>query len=74
MSRHCTMPRILGLREWYERRFGDLCERHDRDYASGVKRQHADLMMAAAIMERGYPVLALLTYWFVRLFGWMHYR
>ncbi len=30
--RYCTVPSILGFREWFEKQYGDLCEVHDREY------------------------------------------
>lgn len=73
MERYCTIPTIFGLRDWFETRFGDLCEEHDRRYIEreGTQRD-ADLAMCAGMVERGYPLLAGVTYWlFFRTIGWL---
>ena len=32
--RYCTIPSILGLRDWFEARFGGACHMHDRRYGA----------------------------------------
>lgn len=70
---NCTMPRAFGFHAWYEAKFGDLCRKHDEQYAAGVPRHIADQHFVAGIILRGYPALAFLTYLFVRVVGRFHY-
>jgi hypothetical protein len=69
----CTLPKIPWFRDWFNRKFGDLCELHDFNYQSRYPRKKADIELCASIMLRGYPVLAFLTYVFVRIIGCWHY-
>lgn len=68
------MPRALGFRQWFETRFSDLCEKHDLDYCGTKPRRQSDCELAGAILARGYFVFAVLTFFFVRLFGVSHYN
>ena len=70
----CTMPWMpFRFRDWFNRKFGDLCEQHDFNYKSGYNRAMADRELTSAILLRGYPFMALLTYIFVRTIGRFHY-
>jgi len=69
-----TVPSLFGLRDWFERKFGDLCSVHDHAYIYREETQHqADCDLAAGIMGRGYPWLGVATYIFCRLFGWLYW-
>ena len=49
----CSLPRLFGLKEWFDNRFGDLCDWHDERY---VKRDcwkiQADLAVSVMIAKR----------------------
>jgi hypothetical protein len=70
----CTMPWMPWFRAWFNRKFGDLCEIHDFNYKSKYNRKKADIELAAGILLRGYPFMALLAYIFTRTIGWFHYE
>lgn len=70
----CTMPYIPLFREWFNRKFGDLCEKHDINYTYLSSRKTADCILASDIMARGYPMLAITVYIFVRIIGRRHYK
>lgn len=42
-KRHCTVPKILGFRSWFERNYGHICERHDQIYMDGGCRICSDV-------------------------------
>lgn len=73
--RYCTIPEIFGVRGWFEKRFGDLCDEHDKDYVEKtVSRKEADKKLYRGMKERGHPILAAATYYgFLRPFGWLYY-
>lgn len=70
----CTMPYIPKFRNWFNDRFGDLCDIHDFNYKSRYNRKLADIELAAAILIRGYPLMAMLTYIFTRTIGYIEYN
>ena len=70
----CTMPKVLGFHRWFQDRFGDLCKAHDEAYEARLDRKQADIILAAGIALRGYPVLGILCYVSVRLCGKFHYK
>jgi len=73
-KRYCTVPAIFGFRDWFEGRFGDLCEQHDELYVWRKGTQHqADCGLASGIMQRGCPWLAVIVYIFCRMFGWLYW-
>lgn len=67
------MPHVLGFHAWFESKFKDLCDYHDTCYSLKLNRRDADCALAGNIFVRGYPLLALVTYFFVRIFGYWHY-
>lgn len=74
MARKCTIPKIFGLREWFESRFGDLCEYHDLAYVErkGL-RIVADYQFAKGMWMRGYRWLAVPSFLAVYMFGWLYW-
>lgn len=74
MARHCTIPAIFGLRHWWEVNFGEACEEHDRNYTNQhVTRKRADNEYFAYMVNKGYPILGVAAYAFIRLFGWLYW-
>lgn len=74
MARYCTIPEIFGLREWYEKRFGDLCKAHDESYViRHISRWQADWELFMGMVDRGYPVFGFLTWLFARTVGWFYW-
>lgn len=61
--RYCTIPKVFGLRQWFEYRFSDVCKVHDEVYeARRGSKFKADWELAKGIAKRGlpyYPVAAL---------------
>ena len=73
--RHCTIPAVLGLREWFEGKFGDLCEVHDYQYyTKTVSRKEADDDLRDGIISRGYYFFGWATWVAVRAIGWYRYN
>lgn len=70
----CSMPKIPYFRDWYEKSFKDLCLKHDHAYRDQEPRLQADLDFTAGIVTRGYPLLALASYYFIRVVGYWEYR
>jgi hypothetical protein len=58
-KRYCTMPAIPWFRDWFEGKFGDLCEAHD-----DVKRCKlcGDWRFIRGIASRGYWYLVPFVY------------
>lgn len=70
----CSMPKIPWFRDWYEKSFKDLCLKHDLAYKNQEPRRKADLEFMAGIVLRGYPLLAFISYYFIRVVGYWNYR
>ena len=67
----CTLPSLLGFRDWFEARFIDACETHDADYvAQAISRKQADCKMAGTVINRGYFWLGVAAYAYCRMLGW----
>ena len=76
--RYCTMPKLpFGFREWFESKFGDLCEIHDADYkrgyASGGCKLCSDFKFIVKIAQRGHPILALFVFLAVQV-PWLWWK
>lgn len=71
--RTCTIPKIFGLRDWFENRFGDLCERHDFEYSNRTGKWSADMRLVRGMWDRGYWWLAVPTFLFVNTIGIFYY-
>lgn len=75
MKRHCTIPAIFGFRHWFETKFGKACLQHDKDYlAQRITRKRADIKMFAYMVNKGYPMIAIIAYGFNRAFGWLYWH
>lgn len=70
---HCTLPTIFHVREWFERKFGDICELHDYAYQMRVGKWSADKMFYKAIWERGPKILIIPTFLFFNTAGFWYY-
>jgi len=62
--RFCTLPKLpFGGREWFESKFGDLCEVHDQDYKKGYQyggcKLCRDWRFTFIIARRGHPFIAI---------------
>jgi hypothetical protein len=73
LRHHCTIPTIFHVREWFERKFGDICEAHDAAYVLRSGKWKADKMFYKAIWERGPIVLIIPTFLFFNTFGFFYY-
>lgn len=72
--RYCTLPAIFGLREWFEKRFGDLCFDHDLAYIARSGKWGADMTLIRGMIDRGYWWVAVPTFLFLITFGvWYYY-
>lgn len=63
-KRFCTMPNIPFLRDWFEGKFGDLCEAHDMVYTTMLLKQEkdeSDFEFAKGVAMRGHVWLAILA-------------
>lgn len=74
--RYCTIPALFNLRDWFEKKFGDLCAHHDWLYVEKFgTRVEADRQFREGMKTRGYPLLANVTYYgFLRPFGWLYWN
>lgn len=52
---------------------GDLCARHDRDYAKQVNKIKADMELYNGIRARGFPFVAAVVLLGISTFGWLFY-
>lgn len=71
--RSCTIPKIFGLRRWFESKFGDLCEFHDYSYQLRLGKTKADMAMLKGMYKRGYWYLVPPTFIFFNTFGFWYY-
>lgn len=72
-KRECTLPKIFGLRKWFENRFGDLCHAHDQAYVARTGKLKADIAFLKGMSERGYIWLAIPTAFFFFTAGFFYY-
>lgn len=71
---HCTLPTVFHIREWFERKFGDVCEIHDYMYETKLGKWKADKMFYKAIWKRGPKILIIPTFLFFNTLGiWYYY-
>lgn len=86
MTRHCSIPDIFNLRKWFEKNFCNACALHDALYANThATRFDADYLLIHYMLFTTkdkstrskiivyYPTI-LLTFVFVRCFGWKRYN
>jgi hypothetical protein len=69
----CTIwpPRF---RKWFQKRFGDLREEHDKHYMLRYKtKSYADMQLAKGIWDRGYKALAVGAWIFCQTVGWWYW-
>ena len=72
MSRCTIWP--PKAKQWFDRKFGDLCDAHDKDYVLRYKSKwDADIALTKGIWERGYPALAVGTWFFCQTVGWWYW-
>ena len=76
MARYCTIPKILGFRKWFEKRFQECCQEHDVDYVEQeISRYDADRKMYNCMKAKGYKVFGAITYYgFLRPLGWLWWK
>lgn len=68
-KRYCTMPNIPYFRDWFEKNFGDLCEKHDKAYALNAEKLKpikadkikADFDFCKEVALRGYMFMAVMS-------------
>lgn len=71
--RACTLPKIFGLRRWFENRFGDICEIHDYGYVMRLGKWKTDMIFLKRMWERGYWWLAIPTFIMFNTVGFFYY-
>lgn len=76
--RFCTMPKDpFGFRDWFESKFGDLCEIHDKAYKKGYNyggcKLCSDFRFITGIAERGNPFLAFWVLFAVQM-PWLWWK
>jgi len=77
-KRYCTLPKDpFGFREWFEKKFGDLCKTHDEEYFIGYRQGGcklcSDLKFVLGIANRGYCLLAMATLFAVQM-PWLWWK
>lgn len=63
----CSLPYVLGLKQWFDTRFGDLCDEHDARYvARDISKWRADWRLVSGIYQRSpiYLPVAVLVFLF----------
>lgn len=67
----CTIPSLLGLQKWFDKRFKDLCEQHDAAYLvrKWKTKVEADFALAYGFALRGYALLGILAFIYVSTLG-----
>lgn len=75
MARKCTVPKILGFREWFESRFSDLCAAHDASYIAQkggeLGRFIADAQFSMGMWSKGYRWLSIFSFYIIWVAGWV---
>ena len=83
MTRHCTIPNILGIGKWYERNYSACCKVHDKHYEDRIGKVRADWLFTLCVLQRAsmkpwgrrlyhYP-FAVAGFVVLTLVGWWHY-
>ena len=69
------MPKLFGLREWFEKRYKACCKKHDeRYYERTMPRKACDHEFLICMLRKTDGVVVPIgAYVFVRLFGWYSY-
>ena len=70
---HCTLPTVLHIREWFERKFGDICELHDYAYTMRLGKWEADKMFYKAIWQRGPKLFIIPVFILFNTVGFWYY-
>ena len=71
---HCTLPSVFHIREWFERKFGDVCEMHDHLYQMKMGKWNADKMFYKAIWQRGPKIFIIPVFVLFNTLGiWYYY-
>ena len=71
--RHCTLPAIFHIREWFENKFGDVCEIHDHMYTERLGKWNADKHFYKAIWKRGPRLFIIPVFVFFNTVGFWYY-
>lgn len=71
----CTLPALLGLQDWFDKRFLYLCEAHDAAYETREWKDKvaSDFILAAGFVNRGYILLAFLSLPYTVFFGTLYW-
>lgn len=56
----CSVPKILGIKRWFDEHLKDICDEHDEFYLKRTWKckVQGDFLVAAKLAERGYILLA----------------
>lgn len=71
--RTCTIPAIFGLRDWFDKRFWDLCDYHDTAYKKRTGKWHSDMVFIGGMIIRGYWYLTIPTFIMFNTIGFWYY-
>jgi len=68
------MPNIPWFRDWFENKFGDLCNEHDKDYMMGRCKLCSDCALVNGIIKLGFWWLVIPVFIAVNLpWVWIKY-
>ena len=70
---HCTIPKILNLKEWFEEKLGDVCKLHDEGYVLRSGKWKSDSLMYRAMWKRGLWYLIPPTFLMFNTIGFWYY-
>ena len=73
-KRYCSLPWLpFGLREWFERNFGEFCAEHDAGYAEGGCKLCHDATFLMRFIRRGCLLIGIVAFLLVAIFGWIRW-
>ena len=67
----CTVPKIFGIKKWFDKKFNDLCEQHDLLYSTRIWHDKVvtDFSLSLEFARRGYHALAFAAIAYTTLLG-----
>jgi len=71
----CTLPSLLGLQNWFDKRFKDLCEQHDTAYVlrEWKSKVQSDFALAYGFALRGYAFIGFCALIYVSTLGTIYW-
>ena len=67
------LPEPDGCTGWIDGVWRHCCDAHDIAYSSGFDKFQTDLELAVCVAQTGNPIVAVLMFLGVTIFGWFWY-